>query len=264
MFNEYQENVYDIINLFKELGFEIYILIGESANHIGLLNLINKLKKQINQTKLGEDELTRFCFYYLGHTKSSKINNEDIFYVTTYTDENEEDNVILYQQLLNDIKSIKSNHKLVILESCHSGKLIEIPLSKFETPSVENEKENVLIIMASSNEEIYSKGEFAELIVDSFKWLKRDDYIRTANDLPIPLKIKAIEKKATYKNLNDRTNIKFAISPVFSVDGKGIFYFLGNKDDSDKPIVINTNLKVQRQNFNLKYFKDKNFDFSYD
>lgn len=82
------------------------------------MKTFSELKKYTNTSKS-----TRFVFYYFGHTKY--INDENLldnYSLTSYTKPNEDENLIAYQQLMNDIKNLPFTHKWTILESCHSSR----------------------------------------------------------------------------------------------------------------------------------------------
>ena len=133
--------------------------------------------------------------------------------MTLYTKENEDENLIAYQQLMNEIKNLSFLHKLTIIESCNSSKLIEKKSIKFQ---INEEKilDKCHYIITAKNE-ISTKGDLIK------RFMEINGNIKSKNN-PLHYVFSEIYKHSKkIENDGGVDNVK----PVMRKEGDGNFYF---------------------------------------
>lgn len=258
-FDEYHENVYKLIQIHKELGYKIYILTGSSCSYLNILKIFDEITQLHKKQNFDEFNISRFTFYYLGHTKINLIDEEKSQYLAAFSEEGDE-NIFSAGQLLHNIKKLPFKHKLIIIESCLSGNIIKIPTINFESKNEKNHEKKTIIIAASINE-IYAKGDLAGILSDSY-YTSKTEQDKSMNNICIEMHNMTKKKNEEYEK-SERINEKFLIDPVFSLEGDGNIFFVEDEFVDIHKISINfTDYDPEKITYNV--FKNKNFDIYYD
>lgn len=226
----FYNNVYNFIIELQRKGFEIYILSGTESILKNLLKVFNIIKNK-------STDLSRFIFYYYGHTKYVNDDNLlDNYSLTAYTEEDEEENLIAHQTLMNEFKKLNFTHKWIILETCFSGKFIEKKTKFFNKDSLKIRNKATYITTALK--EISSKGDLIEKIMKFFKY----------SNISVDTISENLYKES--KELGEEDLVK----PIIVKDGDGNF-LLKNEIIFDN-IIFNFRNTIYNENFTIDKFKE--------
>lgn len=234
-FTLFTENVYKFIQLLLQKNFKIYIICGYHSTHMNLMKTFDSIKKT-------NSKMSRFIFYYYGHTKY--VNEEslmDNYSLTSYTRPDDQENLIAYQQLMNDIKNLPFTHKWTIIESCYSSKLIDIQTTSFETDHNKIQEKCNYIITAKN--EISTKGDVIEEIMSIIEIYKKE---YKKDNIPLHVLFNLFNKH--YKEKESK--VKF----IMRKEGSGDFFF--NASSPSVSDICGNFITIPLNNFNETKFNN--------
>lgn len=225
---DFYDTLYIFIKYLIIKGFKIHILYGRNATFINLLKMFNNFKSM--------NIKSRFVFYYYGQTRyvddDNLIENNSLI---AYTKKNESENLISYQQLLNQIRKLNFQHKFTILDSCNSSKIIDKNNFKINEKNIQ---EKCHYIITYKNE-LSEKNNLIDKIVSALQKLSLENQ-----------SLNSLFYNITNESVNTETN---QIHCTMKKEGDGTM-FLNNSKKEDIMIIGNS-FEYAVSKFNVDNFK---------